>query len=551
MAGLKFPLRSKPAAFKFMGEPRLMNCFPEEIGEEQKSPVAILSIPGQDVLSTPSEDPSRGMFPIDDDSVIYSAHLSKLYKVNSAGTATAVTGTLAGSRPIISARGAAVARSGTVTLSLASPGIVTDPLHRLQAGDEIAFSTDGTLPTGLDGVDSVFVLASDLTPNQYKVSLTAGGAAINFTGSQTGTHTRISQFTTIQTGIVSDTATFILERDILYYQTLRKQANSTAHLAFRQLYFYDDGSFDYSALNDARTIAGFAEAERLPDGLVRGITHLGQLFLAGKKSIEIWTTTTSPTAPYRPLGGAFIDVGILARDTFIPWDGGLFGVGHDGIGYKFDGYQKAPVTDSEIERLIADLGTEAANLRAFVHTYNGHPFLVLTCDQWTKALDARTGFWHDRSSYQRPDWRAGFACDAFGLTIVSDKASGQLRYLNADAFDEAGDHLVMEMTLPDIPGEIIVDRIDFDVATGQGLNVLSTVDGHNPILMLWASRDGGNTWPIYKEAKTGTNGQWLSKVRFNSLGKSRERGWRFKIAMSAPCARGFALADMTGAAVKR
>ena len=77
----------------------------------------------------------------------------------------------------------------TVTISVASPGVVTLNSHGLVAGNQVAFDTTGTLPTGLTKGVNYFVIATGLTANSFRVSATLGGSAINTSGSPSGVHT--------------------------------------------------------------------------------------------------------------------------------------------------------------------------------------------------------------------------------------------------------------------------------------------------------------------------------------------------------------------------
>ena len=77
--------------------------------------------------------------------------------------------------------------SSTVTLSVASPGIVTWAAHGQVAGTPISFATTGALPTGLVAGATYYVLNPAV--NTFSLSATVGGAAIATTGSQSGVHT--------------------------------------------------------------------------------------------------------------------------------------------------------------------------------------------------------------------------------------------------------------------------------------------------------------------------------------------------------------------------
>ena len=78
-------------------------------------------------------------------------------------------------------------KSSTVTITIASPGVVSWAAHGLGNGNTVTFSTTGALPTGL-AINTVYYVVNAAT-NDFQVSLTLGGAAINTTGSQSGVHT--------------------------------------------------------------------------------------------------------------------------------------------------------------------------------------------------------------------------------------------------------------------------------------------------------------------------------------------------------------------------
>lgn len=77
--------------------------------------------------------------------------------------------------------------SATVTMTIASPGVVTWTSHGLSNGNLVAFLTTGALPTGLTAGAWYYVI--NATTHTFQVSATSGGSAINTSGSQSGTHT--------------------------------------------------------------------------------------------------------------------------------------------------------------------------------------------------------------------------------------------------------------------------------------------------------------------------------------------------------------------------
>lgn len=79
--------------------------------------------------------------------------------------------------------------SATVTISIATPGVVTDTAHGLAANTPVEFTTTGALPTGLIAGTTYYV-KTVVDANSYTLSATAGGTAIDTTSTQSGTHTR-------------------------------------------------------------------------------------------------------------------------------------------------------------------------------------------------------------------------------------------------------------------------------------------------------------------------------------------------------------------------
>lgn len=80
-------------------------------------------------------------------------------------------------------------QQGTATMTIATPCVVSKSSHRLVAGDVVRFLTTGALPTGLTAGTNYYVITAGLTASVFQISATKGGAAINTSGTQSGTHT--------------------------------------------------------------------------------------------------------------------------------------------------------------------------------------------------------------------------------------------------------------------------------------------------------------------------------------------------------------------------
>ena len=81
------------------------------------------------------------------------------------------------------------ATAATVTFTGGNPGVVNYANSNYSAGFAVAFTTTGTLPTGITANTIYYVAASPApTSGTFSIATTNGGAAIQFTGSGTGTH---------------------------------------------------------------------------------------------------------------------------------------------------------------------------------------------------------------------------------------------------------------------------------------------------------------------------------------------------------------------------
>ena len=133
------------------------------------------------IQTVPGSGPIRGVWVYND--VVYAwrdnvgATASIMYKSTSSGWVAITFG-----QELLFAQ-----RSGTVTITIASPGVFTFNNHGAAAGTAVTLSTTGALPTGLTAGTTYYVVSP--AANTFQLSATVGGAAINTSGTQSGTHT--------------------------------------------------------------------------------------------------------------------------------------------------------------------------------------------------------------------------------------------------------------------------------------------------------------------------------------------------------------------------
>lgn len=83
-------------------------------------------------------------------------------------------------------------QTSTVTITIASPGVVTWASHNLSAGMTVQFSTTGALPTGITAGTTYYVIEDGLTSDAFQFSATEGGDAVDTSGTQSGVHTGLA-----------------------------------------------------------------------------------------------------------------------------------------------------------------------------------------------------------------------------------------------------------------------------------------------------------------------------------------------------------------------
>lgn len=79
----------------------------------------------------------------------------------------------------------------TITVTIASPGVVTWTKHGLGIGAPVVFTTTGALPTGITAGTTYYVKVVP-SADTLQIAATQGGSVINTSGSQSGVHTGTS-----------------------------------------------------------------------------------------------------------------------------------------------------------------------------------------------------------------------------------------------------------------------------------------------------------------------------------------------------------------------
>lgn len=139
--------------------------------------------------------------------------------------------------------------SGTVTMTIASPAVVSQTAHGLKSGTKISFTTTGALPTGVVAGTTYYVIATGLTADAFQFSATLGGSAVDTSGSQSGVHTLFRRYTT------DKEFGYIVYNDTLYFGNAYENFTSWTGTAFAEYDTLPKGNV-YEIFEDRLFIAG-------------------------------------------------------------------------------------------------------------------------------------------------------------------------------------------------------------------------------------------------------------------------------------------------------
>lgn len=332
-----------------------------------------------------------------------------------------------------------------------------------------------------------------------------------------------------------------------YYRTSFQQVTDADLLAPTSLAFVNgmfvigtaDNTWQVGSIDDASAWDGlsFERADANPDAVVRVSARQGEAVIFGEKSTEFWQDVGGADGSGFQRSSAN-DIGILAAQSVASVDQTLVWVAHDRTVRMLNGYAGARISDHAVERDIEAL-TDRTQLQASSWVKDGHTFYKLTSPEWTWVYDTVTQKWHNRASYGRANWRVSTVTAFAGKLIAGDADNGNLYEMSASFHDEAGDPLVMSVTLPPVhafPHRLTFNALYFDAERGVGTGQGAAHD-IDPELMVEWSDDGGATFRHQRTLRLGQLGKRMTRVTTHRLGQCGRDGRVFRLSCSARVAR--------------
>lgn len=303
----------------------------------------------------------------------------------------------------------------------------------------------------------------------------------------------------------------------------------------------NSGRFYISAVLDGTSwnALDFATAETSPDNLLRVFRGIGQLWLVGETTTEIWNNTGNSLFPFEVISGAQFNTGILSQFSMVEIDKSLFWIGRDdkGIGtvYQTSGFNPVRISTPPIEQKIIEAGN-FEDMLAFTYNDEGHKFYFITGGGLETSLvyDTTTNEWHERAfKNEQGEFEQHLAnCHVFAFNnhIIGDRRNGNLYRMDEDFYDDAGTEIIRERISPNISNEnqrIIYNRFEVDFEGGVGLQ---TGQGVNPMCRISISKDGGLTFGNQYQIPIGRVGAYKTQAVLRRLGVAEEICFRVRVS---------------------
>lgn len=305
------------------------------------------------------------------------------------------------------------------------------------------------------------------------------------------------------------------------------------------------GRYMISAIDDFTTVDGLdiGVCEAYPDEILRAETLERDSVFFGTGSLE-WHQNTGD-ADFPLSRSSATELGCLAAGSVAKCDTDgsktLIWVAPDHTVRRINGYAGAVISTHEIAGLIRklDLAGRSAELTATSWADGGRFFYALSCDDWTRVYDSKTGAWHERRSEGMKRWRVGLVIRFGSRLIAGDAFTGKLYEMRDELYSEDGETMVSEIITPNInafPYRVRFNGVYIDVAKGVG-RVVDNLHNQKPELLLSWSDDNGASWQTDRFLSLGAAEQRLTRLQEYKLGSCGPNGRHFRLRISADVRR--------------
>lgn len=280
---------------------------------------------------------------------------------------------------------------------------------------------------------------------------------------------------------------------------------------------------------DRYSLPKFQTAEYVADKITSMVLSNDRIFCFGTRSVQVYSLTETTDAygnsysVFSSTGNNIRDNGAEVGSTVAVLGGKVFWLGSSDIGdysvWASDGGAPTRISSNSMERELRSFG-RVDDAYGFAYAYDGHQFYVLTIPSAMKTycFDAATKEWFNRSTSDPKtgkdrQWFPSFAVSAYSNIYLGSYSSQFLVKIDPTKnTDFKDDPIIKRRVSPVFIKDFEPFRLDaFWMEWGTGL---SEDPYMNPVVMLEASADGGNTWCDEVWGNGGNIGQYFWRTEW-------------------------------------
>jgi len=305
----------------------------------------------------------------------------------------------------------------------------------------------------------------------------------------------------------------------------------------------DGDRFSLTALYDGTDIdpLDFATAEGDPDDIQSLIADQRELFIFGKRTLEVWYNSGDSDNTFQRFQGGFKQTGCVAKHSPARVDNNIYWLtrderGHGQVAKLGEGYSPQIISTPGIAYQFSTYAT-ITDAFGYAYQHEGHEFYVLTFPTAKKTwvYDASTQQWHERGHTINGEFpnRERYNCHvfAFGKHLFGDVSNGNIYVLDSTVGTIDSVRIPRERTTATIGDEekrVRFASVQLDMEEGIGDPNVSTDTG----MWLSYSKDGGHTYSDEIERSAGEAGDYARRVIWRRLGHARN--WTFRLRTWTP-----------------
>lgn len=280
---------------------------------------------------------------------------------------------------------------------------------------------------------------------------------------------------------------------------------------------------------DRYSLPKYQTAEYVADKITSMVLSNDRIFCFGEKSLQVYALTETSDA-YGNSYSVFSSTGDNVRDngtevgsTVAVLGGNVFWLGSSSVGdhavWVSNGGAPTRISSNVIERELRTFGN-ISDAYAFAYAYDGHQFYVISFPgaKKTYCYDSSTGEWFNRSTRdlkrgEDKHWFPSFAVSAFSDIYLGSYSAQYLVKVDPDKYTDYKDEpIIKQRVSPVFVKDFEPFRIDaFWIEWSSGTTDDPTL---NPVVMLEASADGGNTWGDEAWGMGGNIGQYFWRTEW-------------------------------------